>query len=158
MPKREAASSYEANVTFRAPLRFVYDWCTDYTPQDGRLEKDDYQRRIVRRSRNEVVYEDLSDMKDGWFWTRHVVKLLPPDRWHSDSVGSHRDYTLDYQLKELPGNLTQLTLRARRRPTEIGGKNPSQAAWAANIEKVWREFGRVLERDYKKSRSRRASK
>jgi hypothetical protein len=150
------ATTYVAKVTFRAPLRFVYEWCTDYTPQDARLEKDDYARRILRQSSKEVVYEDLSDTKDGWFWTRHVVQLLPPDRWHSDSIGSHRLYTLDYRLKELPGDRTQLTLRARRRPYGIGGKNPSRAAWGANIQKIWREFGRVLEQDYKKARAKHA--
>ena len=42
MPGRGAVSTYEEKVTLRAPLPFVYRWCTDYTPQDARYEKDDY--------------------------------------------------------------------------------------------------------------------
>jgi hypothetical protein len=84
--------------------------------------------------------------------------LLPPDRWHSESIGSHREYSLDYQLKELPGDRTQLTLRARRRPYGVGRKNPSRAAWGADVQKAWLEFGRVLEQDCKKSKSQRARK
>ena len=104
MPKSWPNPKYEVRVTFDAPVEFVYRWCTDYTPQDARYEKDEYQRRILRRSPREVVYEDLSESKDGWFWSRHVVRLSPPNHWHSDTVGSHREYSLDYRLARLPGN------------------------------------------------------
>jgi hypothetical protein len=145
--------SYEARVTFSAPLRFVFDWCTDYTPQDAQLEGGKYRRRILSRTRREVVYEDLEDSKSGWFWSHHVVHLFPPTRWHSESVGSHRTYSLDYRLSPEPGGRTELVLTARRRPTELGGKNPKAVQWARSVEKDWSQFRRALERDYKKSRT-----
>ncbi|MGA8663511.1 MAG: hypothetical protein WB809_00350 [Thermoplasmata archaeon] len=152
MPKSWPNPKYEVRVTFDAPVEFVYRWCTDYTPQDARYEKDEYQRRILRRSPREVVYEDLSESKDGWFWSRHVVRLSPPNHWHSDTVGSHREYSLDYRLARLPGNRTRLTLKARRRPYGIGGKNPAKGPWEVSVAKSWRNFRRVLERDYQKAR------
>ncbi|MFY9717782.1 MAG: hypothetical protein WAK40_07630 [Thermoplasmata archaeon] len=156
MPKRWPGPRYEARVKFRAPVNFVYRWCTDYTPGDARLEGETYQRRILRRTAREVLYEDLEDSKDGWFWSRHQVRLLPPNRWHSDSIGSHRAYSLDYQLTELPGDQTQLTLVARRSPYGIGGKNPPKSQWVSSVEKSWNEFGRFIERDYLKARTKRA--
>jgi hypothetical protein len=156
MPEHWSGQIFEVRVRFRAPLPFVYRWCTDYTPQDPQYEKDDYQRRILRRSSRKVVYEDLSVSKEGWVWSHAEVRLLPPNGWHSDSVGSHRQYSVDYRLKELPGARTEMTLRARRRPYGIGAKNPSKAAWEKNIRKLWRNFGRVLERDYRKVKARRA--
>jgi hypothetical protein len=158
MPNRWPGPSYEVRVTFRAPIDFVYRWCTDYTPEDARYEKEDYTRRILRRTSREVVYEDLTDTKEGWFWSRHVVHLHPPDHWRSDTVGSHRAYALDYRLSSLPGNRTQLTLTARRRPYGIGGKNPPKTQWEPSVAKSWRNFARVLERDYKKVASQRARK
>jgi hypothetical protein len=158
MAKPWPGPEYEIRATFRAPLDFVYRWCTDYTPQDGRYEKEEYDRRILRRSRRDVTFEDLYDTKDGWYWARHVVRLLPPNRWRSESVGSHSAYSLDYRLSALPGNRTQLTLRARRRPDGIGGKNPPKSQWERSVTASWRNFGRSLERDFRKTIGRRSRK
>jgi hypothetical protein len=142
---------YEVKVVFRAPVPYVFGWWTDYTPRDARLEGEDYARKIIRRSSREVVYEDLDESKEGWFWARHVVRLSPPTRWHSDSVGSHREYSLDYGLVPLPGDRTELTLRARRRPAGIWGKNPPKRQWEGSVGTNWKRFARALERDYKRS-------
>lgn len=110
MAGKGASSTYEIRTRFRAPLDFVYRWCTDYTAQDARLEGERYERRILKRTSNEVVYEDLDDLDGGWFWSRMVFRLHPPDRWHAESVGSHRTYSLDYRLSALPNRQTLLTL------------------------------------------------
>src|SRR6266550_3230412 len=79
-----------------------FAWCTDYTPDDAKLEGESYQRKIIERSRRRVVFEDLEETKDGWVWGQDVVTLLPPDRWHMDGVGNRRDVTADYKLTKLP--------------------------------------------------------
>jgi len=151
MTQRWPGPSYEVRVEFNAPLDFVYRWCTDFTPEDSKLETEEYERRILRRSAREVVYEDLEDTQQGWVWSRHVVHLLPPNRWKSDSVGSLRVYALDYRLDRLPGGHTQLTLRARRRPYGIGKKNPPKGQWERSTTAAWKSFARALERDYEKA-------
>jgi len=152
MTPRWPAPTYEVRCEFDAPLEFVYRWCTDYTPEDARYESEEYERRILRRSRGEVVYEDLEETARGWVWSRHVVRLMPPSRWHSDSVGSHRSASLDYRLSRLPGGRTRLVLKVRRRPTPIGGKNPSKSQWERYVSLSWARFRRALERDYRKTR------
>jgi hypothetical protein len=144
---------YTIRTTFHAPLDFVYRWCTDYSAGDAQLEGEAYERRILRRTPREVVYQDLSTADGGWSWTQHVVRLLPPDRWHSESVGSHREITLDYRLRSLAGERTQLTLTAVRRPCGIGTRNPSKSGWEASVRASWRHFGRALEREYRGRRS-----
>jgi hypothetical protein len=152
MPTRWPSPKYEVRHVFRAPLPFVYRWCTDYTPADPKHESEKYDRRILARSARQVVYEDLSDTADGgWAWARHVVRLYPPHRWHSESVGSHRTISLDYRLSRLPGGRTQLVLTGRRRPTALGSKNPTKSNWERSVAETWRRFGRVLERDFRKS-------
>jgi len=158
MPERWPGPSYKVRAVFQAPLDFVYRWCTDYTPQDARYEGEAYTRRILKSSPREVVYEDLESTKQGWFWTHHEVRLMPPNRWHSDSVGSHRAYSLDYHLTRLPGDRTQLTLTARRRPYGIGGKNPPKSQWEPSVALAWKHFGRSLERDYRKIAARRGKR
>jgi hypothetical protein len=156
MPKSWPGPVYKVQADFRAPLDFAYRWCTDYDPGDAALEKEEYRRRVLQRSPRQVVYEDLEDTKDGWMWARHTVRLLPPNHWISNSVGSHREYLLDYRLSKLPNGKTRLTLTGHRRPAGVGGKNPSKAQWERNVRKLWSNFGRALERDYQKSTKARA--
>jgi hypothetical protein len=140
---------YEIRSTFRAPLPFVYHWCTDYTPEDSKFEKEHYARKILERKARRVVYEDLEETPAGWSWSRHTVTLQPPDRWHSDSVGNYREWSLDYSLRSLSPERTELTLRAVRRPVGLGVKNPPKLAQEQYMRQAWRNFGQTLERDYR---------
>lgn len=146
------AREYLVRSTFRAPLPFVYRWCTEYDPEDGRYSGEGYQRRILNRSARQVVFEDLYDTKHGWIWIHRTVQLLPPTRWHAESVGSDRILTVDYLLSELPGECTQLTIHARRRPYATGTANPSKIEWERDVTRNWERFGRVLEKEYRGGR------
>jgi len=151
MPRGRSSSTYRVQVEFRAPLEFVYRWCTDYTTRDAKYEAESYQRRIFHRSPRKVVYEDLESTKHGWSWSHHVVRLLPPNRWHSDSVGSHRSIRLDYRLTRRPYGSTRLTLTAHRTPCGVGTKNPTRSDWERSVRLTWKRFGRVLERDFRRA-------
>ena len=147
--------SFHVRAEFRAPLDFVFRWCTDYRSDDARREKDHYTRRILSRSRNRVVYEDLSSHGDGWRWSRHTVDLHPPLRWHSDSVGSHRTLDLDYTLTALGPERTRLDLRWRRWATPIGAPRIPKRETERETTVAWVHFGKELEKDYRKSRRAR---
>src|SRR5437660_4721040 len=49
---------FRIKVAFRVPMDYAFAWCTD-TPDDGRLEGEKYERRIIERSARRVVFEDL---------------------------------------------------------------------------------------------------
>jgi hypothetical protein len=147
---------FHVTAEFRAPIEYVFAWCTDYRPDDARREKDTYERRIVSRAPNQVVYEDLSDDDDGgWRWSRHTVTLRPPNRWHSDSVGSHRELSIDYALTALGPERTRLDLRWRRRPTALGPRRVSKRTTERSTTRAWGNFAAVLERDYRAHRPAR---
>jgi len=148
MTKRWPSPKYEVRTTIHAPFPFVYRWCTDYTPEDARYSGEGYERRILRRSDREVIFEDLYDTKEGWIWIRRAVRLLPPAGWHADSVGSDRALSVDYRLSRLSGHSTLLTIRARRRPYGIGGKNPPKSRWERKVGLNWAKFGGGLEGDF----------
>jgi hypothetical protein len=143
---------YRIRVTFRVPLKFAFDWCTDYTPDDGKLEGESYRRWIVERTSRRVVFEDLEEAKDGWVWSRETVTLHRPNRWHMDGIGNRRDVTADYVLTTLPDGRTQLELRWRRRPRVRIGKELSKAEREASALRAWKRFGAAMERDYRGSR------
>lgn len=143
-------------TTFRAPLPFVLRWCTDYSPEDSGLEGDAFRRQILERTSRRVVYEDLDTSVGGWLWSRWVVTIQPPDRWHGESVGNYRKWDVDYRLTPLADGRTQLTLRGQRTPFALGRKSPSKTAIEKNLAKSWERFARALESDYRKQlRSRR---
>jgi hypothetical protein len=147
----KATAVYEVRSTFRAPLPFVFEWCTDYTPGDPSLEKEPFTRRILERSRRRAVYEDLFDTPNGWMWSHQVVTLRPPNRWHAEATGSHRTWSLDYVLTELPDGGTELWLRGERTPTPLAGRNPPKARLEKELRTSWKNYGRALERDYRAS-------
>ena len=139
-------------VAFRVPLKFAFEWCTDYTPQDAALEGEEYERKIVERSGRRVIFEDLEETDSGWVWARDTVTLRPPRRWHMESIGSHRDVTADYVLTALPDGRTQLELVWWRRPRGPGKKVP-RGQREKETTRAWRRFAAAMERDYRKSRA-----
>jgi len=154
--QKRVGPEYRIRVSFRAPLDFAFAWCTDYTPEDAKLEGESYQRKIVERTPRRVVFEDLADTKDGWIWSRDDVTLHPPNRWHMDGHGSRSDVTAEYVLSRLPDGRTQLALRWRRRPRMRVAKPLTKAQREASTLRAWKRFGTALERDYKRSRRGKA--
>jgi hypothetical protein len=153
--RRLPGPEYHVKVEFRAPLPYVFSWCTDFDPHDARREKEEYARKILERTSRRVVYEDLADSDQGWSWARHVVTLHPPNWWHSDSVGTHRTSSLDYVLTRLPGERTRLDLRWRRRRTPLSTQTVSKREIERSTTAAWRNFARELEKDHRASLSRR---
>jgi hypothetical protein len=141
---------YEIKRTFRAPLSYVFAWCTDYTAEDRKLEGDPGFRQVIRRTSRTVVYEDLNETPQGWMWSRQTVTLLPPDRWHAVAIGNYRHWKLDYSLRELPNGYTEFRMRGERRATPLGVKNPPKAVLEKELQAMWRNLGRALERDYRR--------
>jgi hypothetical protein len=145
-------------ATFDAPMPFVLRWCTDFSPEDSGLEGEKFHRRILERTPRHILYEDLDETPVGWMWTRWNVQVLPPDRWHGESVGNYRSWDVDYQLKSLAGGRTQLTLRGRRTPLLLGRKNPTRAELERNLTRTWKNLARALRADYERSRAKRSGR
>ena len=154
-PGRGWTGPYRISVTFRVPLEFMFAWCTDFTPQDASLEGESYQRKIIERTPRRVVFEDLEESDAGWEWSRDVVTLLPPNRWHMDGIGNHRDVTADYVLTPLSAGQTRLDLRWRRRPKTTEARKDTRVERETSARRAWKRFGAAMERDYRRTQRRR---
>jgi hypothetical protein len=146
---------YEFKSPFAAPLPFVFRWCIDYSPEDPKLAKDDYVRKILSRSARRVVYEDLYDRPTGWQWSRNAVTIQPPHRWHAEMTGNLRNWTIDYELTETAPGATELQFRGVRVRTPIGPPNPPKAQLEKELIEEWRNFATALERDFRRQRRSR---
>ncbi|MGI0148359.1 MAG: hypothetical protein ACREDF_02345 [Thermoplasmata archaeon] len=146
---------YRIRVSFRAPLDFAFAWCTDYTPEDAGLEGEKYERKIIERTPRRVIFEDLEESKAGWDWSRDVVVLRPPNRWHMEGVGNKRDAKADYVLTSLRDGRTRLDLRWRRKPKVAEAVRLTKAEREASNARAWKRFGAAMERDYRRTRRAR---
>ncbi len=134
-------------VDFDVPLGYAFAWCTDYTPQDAALEGESYTRKVIERSERRVVFEDLQETENGWVWARDIVTLRPPNRWHLESTGSHRDVTGDYTLTKLADGRTRFELRWWRQPHGPGKKIP-RAKREKETTKAWKKFAKAMREDF----------
>jgi hypothetical protein len=144
-----------AEATFRAPIGYAFRWCTDYSPRDPAIEKERYTRRILSRTPRKVIYQDLGPRGRGWFLNQQTVTLYPPGRWHAESKGTYRNWSIEYRLRPRPDGSTRLLFDGMRRATPLDDDRPSKAAVLRNIRVLWSRFGRALEKDYRRSRRRR---
>src|SRR5256884_209217 len=145
---------YRVRVSFGVPLDFAFAWCTDYTPEDASLEGETYQRKIIERTSRRVIFEDLEESDDGWNWSRDVVTLRPPNRWHMVGIGNRRDVRADYVLSPLPDGRTRFDLRWSRRPKVPDAKKLTKAEREASTMRAWKRFAAAMEQDYRRSRRR----
>lgn len=147
-------TKYHIETTLRVPLKFAFRWCTDFRPDDAAREGETYERKILTRTARRVVYEDLELTPSGWYWARHNVRLLPPNRWHSESIGNYREASLDYRLTPLGPKRTRFELTWRRRVLPLAGTPPSRTSIEKGTLLAWRKFAKAMEADYRKTRRR----
>lgn len=153
MSRKDGSTVCQIEQTFRVPLEFAYRWCTDYTTEDGKLSGDGNLRKILRKSSRTIVYEDLYDNPEGWFWSRQTVKLHPPNRWTARAEGNYRTWDLVYTLRRLDDSTTKFRFWGRRRPSGLGRRNPSQKDLRQELHKMWSNFARAMEADYRRHRT-----
>jgi hypothetical protein len=144
-------------MDFEVPSSFSYRWCTDYRSDDSARSKERFERRILRRSRTAVAFEDLWSTVTGWGWRRTMVALRPPNRWHADSFGNIREASIDYRVDLLPGGRTGFDLYMKRRPTRIFAKQPTRASLEKELLTMWENYGRAMVRDLWRAKSSRRS-
>jgi hypothetical protein len=149
---------YHVQASSRAPLRFVFSWCTDFGPGDAKLEGEEYRRKVLARDGSHVVFEDLDESPEGWEWARYDVTLRPPDAWYMENRGNHVQVVADYQLTALSADRTRLDLRWRRRPGLLEFTPRSKAEGERSGTIAWKRFAQALERDYRTTKSRPQSR
>jgi hypothetical protein len=138
-------------ATFRAPLDFVYDWCTNYTPEDPGIEGGKFVRKILERGPRRAVFEDLEKTPTGWILARSEVSLEPPHGWFLVERGNRVEAAARYLLTEQTDGKVRLDLWWRRRPLVPNDPKRSRAQRERGSTIAWQRFARELERDYRRA-------
>ena len=131
-----------------APLAFVYKWCTDYRDDDPKITGSTNQRRILRKTKQSVLYLSIYKRGAKSKYAVNIVRLHPPNSWHLDFIGEEDDETGDYRLTRLGAKRTRLDMVFKE---EYKIRSPPTIAEdTKHTSEIWDKYVAALERDYEK--------
>lgn len=132
-----------------APLRYTYQWCTDFREDDSKLTGSSSQRRIVEKTRKRVVYVTIYDGADGKQKVAvSYVILKPPDAWSLEQFGEEDYEKGEYRLKSLGKDRTRLDMVFKETWKDIA-KIPTIKEQTDGTSRFWDQLIAALEKDYK---------
>ena len=144
--------SYTSHIskTIHAPLRYVYDWCTDYRDTDPKLTGSKTKRKILLRTGHRIIYTETYRSHGKPTIAVDIVTRYPPKGWHLNFVSDEDDEVGDYTLTALGPKTTRLHMTFTdhykiRHP-------PTKAEFVKVVKRVWDKYAEALERDYRHTR------
>jgi len=139
----------KVSKTINAPLRYVYDWCTDYRETDPQITGSKSQRRVLQKTKKRVIYVQIYEGADGKEKVAvDIVTLKPPTSWHLDYFGEEDDEIGEYRLKKSGEGKTRLDMVFKERWKDIA-KIPSIEEQIRSTNEVWDKYIASLEKEYK---------
>jgi len=155
MPQRGhrvfATTTVKVSKLVNAPLRYVYDWCTDYRSDDWRLQRKDRIKptfRVLRISPHRVVRVRLApNGSPDPDIAVDVVRLDPPADWHTDQIDETDRMALDYHLVRLGPRKTRLELYVTER--WVTRDYPTRRELRQRVSRTWDRLLAALEEGYR---------
>ena len=139
---------YRHSFTFNAPIKFVYEWCTDYREDDPQLVGANYRRIILEKTKKRVVFASEKTGSDGKPKIAVRLVTLSPCAysWHLDYFAEDDLEQEDYRLKKLGTDKTRLDMVFKNKWKT--GISPSREYFVAETKASWDGYGPALEKDY----------
>jgi hypothetical protein len=134
--------------TINAPLRYVYDWCTDYRDDDPQIIDSKRQKKMLEKTKKRAIYVEIYDGADGKQKVAvNIVILKPPNSWHLDFYGEEDYEEGEYKLKSLGRGKTRLDMIFKE-SWKIADP-PSLDEQVEQASKIWDKYVTALENDYR---------
>jgi len=122
MPQRGhrvyATQRLRLSKSIEAPLKYVYDWCTDYRSDDWTLSqaRPHPRFRVVKLSPRRLLRIRLTPTSVGDPEVAvDLVRLAPPDAWHTNQIDERDLEAVDYKLTALGTAKTRIDLLVTER-------------------------------------------
>lgn len=149
--KKNFVETYRVSKTFKAPLDFVFAWCTDFREDDGEMTGSKARRTFLERTKQRVVWVSDYKKKGKDIQGVRAVWLNPPDSWHLDTCGDQRELG-DYVLRPKGKKKTKLDMKFKV-AYESKDEVVDTDKWEKEVSDEWNIFAERLEKDYKESLS-----
>ena len=134
----------------RAPASYVFDWCTDYRSDDWKVAKPGSHPRfrVVKLSPHRVLRIRLTGRgRTDPDIAVDLIRLEPPDRWHTDQVDEEELETVDYRVTAIGPETTRLEVRVTDRwmtPHFL-----SRTETAQRVSGAWERYVGMIETRYR---------
>lgn len=146
--RRIRTGTYRISRVINAPLRFVYDWCTDYREDDYKIIGSKSRRTFLEKTPRRVIYAIRYPSNSGFGLAVNIVTLHPPRGWHLDSFGQEDNEYGEYRLRKLGSNRTRLDMTFKEEWKIVS--IPPKAEYLKDINRIWEKYSAALEKDYKR--------
>jgi hypothetical protein len=142
--------TYQVSKVINAPLKFVYDWCTDFREDDNQITGSKTQRKILQITKRRVIYISTYEREGRMMSGVNMVTLRPPKAWNLDYVGEEEDEIGRYKLTRLGPGKTRLdmTFTEKYKISDAPTKEEDKSV----TERTWDKYVAALEMDYSSSR------
>ena len=151
-------TTVRVSMDVSAPLRYIYDWCTDYREDDWRLSPKVTVKpafRVLRISPHRVIRIRLTPTgTDDPKIAVDVVRLNPPADWHTDQIDERDRMAIDYHLVRLGPRKTRLELYVTER-WMTREYQPTPRELRAKVSNTWKHFSDAIEERYRSGASAR---
>ncbi|HXW37819.1 MAG TPA: hypothetical protein VEJ36_07965 [Nitrososphaerales archaeon] len=151
-------TTVRVSIIVSAPLRYVYDWCTDYRADDWRLAREGRVKpafRVLRISPHRVIRVRLTPTgEDDPKIAVDVVRLNPPADWHTDQIDERDRMAIDYHLVKLGARKTRLELYVTERWI-TREYQLTQMELREQVSDTWKHFSDAIEERYRSGASAR---
>jgi len=147
--KKTFVETYRISKTFKAPLDYVFAWCTDFREDDAKMTGSKIRRKFIERTDKRKIWSVEHKEKGKSIEGIRVVWLHPPDSWSLDTCGDHRELG-EYSLTPKSKNKTRLDMKFRM-SFDSKDEVEDKKKWEKEVREEWDAFARFLENDYKVS-------
>jgi len=138
--------TYRVMKTIKAPLKFVYNWCTDYREDDNELTGSKAQFKILQKTSRRVIYLRTLERDGKTMIGVKMVTLRPPKAWYLDQVGDDEDAIGVYRLTRAEPEETRLDMKFTEK-YKISGA-PTKEQDRKETDQMWDKYVAALEKDY----------
>ena len=150
MTRYSKSHSYRVSKTINAPLKFVYNWCTDYRKDDNELTGSKAQFKILQKTSRRVIYLRTVKRDERVSIAVKMVSLKPPRAWYLDQVGDDEDAIGVYTLLRVTPERTRLNMKFTENYKIANA--PTKEQDRKQTGQIWDKYVTALEKDYASSR------
>jgi len=144
---KSAVQTIRVSKTINAPMKYVFNWCTDFREDDPQITGSKNRRVILEKTKKRAVYASIYTGNDGNQKIGvNYVTLEPPKSWHLEFFGEEDIEVGDYKLVPAGKNKTKLNMVFKER-WKI--KEPTIEEQVNDTNRVWDKYVEALEREYK---------
>ena len=140
--------TYKVSKVINAPIKYVYDWATDYRSEDNLITGSSWPKMILFRSKKKAVYASYKNGSDGK--PKLAVRFVTLDpssfSWHLDYFAEEDIEDGEYKLTKLAKEKTRLDIVLHNKWKK--GRGPSQKEFEEHGKLVWEKYAKALEKDY----------